>query len=368
MKTLRIQTLLTLAALAALTGGCANERVRTAASPSALSQEELELNRIRAENELLQAQVASTGKQVESLKRELSAEQEKQRRFRETMTTNFDLLEQSVALSLAKTLKARETSATPEMTPPPAVRPSAPPAAPATIPPAAIEKTARASSQPKAAPSAPKPGPTPEPPLARTRPAPAATPPVTLAHPLNPGRSEAAPQPQPGLSPPASDDGEPQAALQEDPDLSQPAHPRQLSAHPEAKPLYEKAFSYFARQEFDQSIVLFEDFLRRFPNDHYSDNAQFWVGESYFRLGRMEQAETAYRNVLRHYEHRSTLDGYKTPDAIYRLGQTLMQRNEQRLARTFFESAVARFPTSSAGRRAQQELNTPATAAATAAN
>ena len=343
MKTHNFQAMFATAALAALLVGCA-ATVRPT-RPATEAPVNPAVSQLQTENELLRERLGSTEKRVESLKRELSAEQEKQRRFRESMTTNFDLLEQSVALSLAKTLKTRET-VLPESAPviPAPSVPSATPApkAPEKARPVVIEKTALAA--PVRAESKP----------VKVEPAPAPKPAVR--------ETQGSVEP---VSEATAD--EPLAGNFHDPDLSEPAEPRKLMAHPQAKPLYEKAFSHFARQEFDQSIVLFEDFLRRFPNDFYSDNAQFWVGEAHFRMGRMNQAELAYRNVLRNYEHRGTLEGYKTPDAIYRLGQAMMQRNEQRLARNYFEAAVARFPTSSAGRRAQQELTVPVAATASAA-
>jgi tol-pal system protein YbgF len=144
----------------------------------------------------------------------------------------------------------------------------------------------------------------------------------------------------------------------DDPDLIPPANPRKLRGHGAAKALYEKGFRYFARKDFKQAIMVYQDFLGRFPGDVYSDNAQFWIGESYFRQKRFAEAEQAYREVLRNYEHRSTLEGYKTPDAIYRIGQTYLKREDPRRARYYFSSAAERFPGTSAGRKAQHELAT----------
>jgi tol-pal system protein YbgF len=144
----------------------------------------------------------------------------------------------------------------------------------------------------------------------------------------------------------------------DDPDLSPPASPRSLKSHGAAKPLYETGFRHFARKDFGQTILVYQDFLERFPEDNYSDNAQFWIGESYFRQNRLEEAEMAYRQVLRNYEHRSTLEGYKTPDAIFRIGQTYLKRNDTQTAKYYFAAAAERFPTTSAGRKAQRELAT----------
>jgi tol-pal system protein YbgF len=146
--------------------------------------------------------------------------------------------------------------------------------------------------------------------------------------------------------------------LATDPDLMPPQSPARLVAHKEAKPLYEKGFALFARKEYDQSILVFRNFLSRFPEDIYSDNAQFWIGESFNGMNRPEEAEQAYRQVLRGYDHRSTLEGFKTPDAIYRLGQIYQRREDRRRARMYYEALAERFPETSAGRKAQRELDT----------
>ncbi|MCH7478369.1 MAG: tetratricopeptide repeat protein, partial [SAR324 cluster bacterium] len=68
------------------------------------------------------------------------------------------------------------------------------------------------------------------------------------------------------------------------------------------------------------------------------------------------EAEAAFRKVLRNYEHRSTLEGYKTPEAIYRIGLTFLQRGDTRRAGYYLADVAGRFPESSAGRKAQREL------------
>ena len=146
-------------------------------------------------------------------------------------------------------------------------------------------------------------------------------------------------------------------ATLDDPDLKPPAQPQELRGIPEAKPLYEKGFVRFARGNYDASIRTYGDFLSRFGDDNHSDNAQFWIGESYFQLKQYEQAEAAYRQVLRRYEHRSTIEGFKTPDAIYRLGQIYLAREDARRASYYFGNVAARFPESTAGRKAQRELD-----------
>jgi tol-pal system protein YbgF len=262
------------------------------------------------------------------------------------MTKNFDLLEQSVSLTLSKTITA-DLSGKPAAGPAPMAAPAA--AAQPTGKPAAQTAQAAPGARPAATPKAARPAVAQAALPQAALPQAAAPRPATLSG--NPAHVSAVPVAM-GTAVAA------QEAALDDPDLLPPASPRHLSAHPEAKPLYEKGFTLFARKDYDQSIIVFQNFLKRFPDDIYSDNAQFWIAEAYLNENRPAEAESGYRAVLRNYEHRSTLDGYKTPDAIYRLGQLYARRGEQRRAHLFFGALAERFPETSAGRKAQRELDT----------
>ena len=68
-------------------------------------------------------------------------------------------------------------------------------------------------------------------------------------------------------------------------------------------------------------------------------------------------SEAAYRAVLRVYDHRSTLEGFKAPDAIYRLGHIYLNKEKIDQAEYYFTNVARRFPQSTAGQKAQRELD-----------
>jgi tol-pal system protein YbgF len=342
MTAITARTVTALATGLILLGGCT-----LGPRPSALPPREqgkdpglaMDLEALKSENAALRKKQQDSDARIEAVQRQLAEEQERQRKFREMMKTNFDLLEQSVALTLSKGIESRNLMEEKSADPVHAAQASPPEPSPPKV---------------VAAP-APRPAPAEQPRLTASAPAsPLASPPLTtspsaIARPSAPATSagEAAPQ--------AAALAATEAPL-DDPDLKDPPNPHRLSAHPEAKPLYEKGFALFAGKDYDQAILVFRNFLNRFPNDNYSDNAQFWIGESFLRMNRPAEAEAAYRLVLRNYEHRSTLEGYKTPDAIYRIGQTFQMRNDPRRARYYFEAVKVKFADTTAGRKAQRDL------------
>jgi tol-pal system protein YbgF len=320
---------------------------------------------LKRENAALRENNKLALERMEALAKQMEAERAEQRRVRDMMATNFELLEQSVSLSLAKT--AGES---------PIVQPDK-----MNLPPPPLERkvSAMETETPAVAPRSvpPRPQPSPEVQTSRGGRNTSAVAPTAMPR---PGRGATASGSAEASTASASDGGTVSALntprtvtmtttaaaispvgrrqTMDDPDLVPPANPRALKSHGAAKSLYEKGFRHFARKDFDQTILVYQDFLERFPEDNYSDNAQFWIGEAYFRQDRLAEAEMAYRQVLRNYEHRSTLEGYKTPDAIYRIGQAYLKRSDSQRARYYFSAAAERFPGTSAGRKAQHELAT----------
>lgn len=317
-----------------------------------------EMEELKRENAALRDNNKLALERMEALAKQMEAERAEQRRFRDMMATNFELLEQSVSLSLAKS--AGET---------PVVQPDR-----MKLPPPPRERKGSAveTVTPATAPRGMPPGAQPSPEVQVSR-GERNTSAVSQAAMQRPGRGAITSGSAEASTANTSDGAtmgvrtvamttagaaiSPAETL-DDPDLVPPANPRILKGHGAAKSLYEKGFRHFARKDFGQTIMVYQDFLERFPEDMYSDNAQFWIGEAYFRQGRLAEAEMSYRQVLRNYEHRSTLEGYKTPDAIYRIGQTYLRRNDSRRARYYFSAAAERFPATSAGRKAQHELAT----------
>ena len=251
---------------------------------------------------------------LEQLHALLLAEREARLSFEDVMVTNFDLLEQGVAQTLGSLMEEsvrRPAAQTPVSSAPP-VHPA--PAAPVVPTTAATVQVPTVPQVVGATPGIVPPSPT----LASTR--------------------------------------APQAF--NDPDLTPPANPTALSANPAAKQAYDYGFRLFAQGDFTSAIVAYQEFLARFPADRYSDNATFWIGEAYMRLGNLTEAEEAYRSVLRNFAHRPTVEGYKTPEAIYRLGQLALQTGETAAAQYYFRALLERFPDSSIAERAAKDLQT----------
>jgi tol-pal system protein YbgF len=116
--------------------------------------------------------------------------------------------------------------------------------------------------------------------------------------------------------------------------------------------MYETAFADYAAGQWSLAITGFEAFLRTFSMSEQADDAQFYVGETYFNQNLMPEAVIAYNRVIDNYSsvNSTSLAYYKRGLAQERLGQLDN-------ARSSWEQVVADYPTSDAGRLALQNLD-----------
>ena len=143
----------------------------------------------------------------------------------------------------------------------------------------------------------------------------------------------------------------------EDPDLSEPENPVILIRHPGVKKIYNQGMNEVIQRQHESAIRIFENYVKRFPEDMDSDNALYWIGHSYFQLKQNQKAERAFRKILTGYEHRPTSQGYKTPDAIYMLGKISERRRDLFASKYYYRTVIARYPGSVAARNATRDLN-----------
>jgi len=138
--------------------------------------------------------------------------------------------------------------------------------------------------------------------------------------------------------------------------LDPPENPQMLRRRPGVKKLYNQGMDALIKQNYDEAIRVFENLVIQFPDDLDADNAQHWVGHAHFKLHQLEDAELAFRKVLRNYEHRPTSQGYKTPEAILMLGRVMESRKQGERAKFYWETVKQRYPGSSAAREAKRNL------------
>lgn len=117
--------------------------------------------------------------------------------------------------------------------------------------------------------------------------------------------------------------------------------------------LYNTAKQALDNSEFEASRASFDDFLKRFPKSANADNAQFWIGEAYYREKWYEKAIMEYQKVIETYP-----DGNKVASALLKQGLSFFNLNEKANARLILKEIIKKYPTSNEAKIAKEKLDT----------
>ena len=115
--------------------------------------------------------------------------------------------------------------------------------------------------------------------------------------------------------------------------------------------MYDTAWADYTTGQWALAIQGFEAYMETFPRSELADNAQFYIGQTYFADGRFEDAVVAFDRVLANYP-----EGDAVPEASYKLGETLNRLGEADRAKAAFAFVVENYPGSTMAILAQQSL------------
>jgi tol-pal system protein YbgF len=114
---------------------------------------------------------------------------------------------------------------------------------------------------------------------------------------------------------------------------------------------YDGAMAALRSGDYMKAIAGFRDVVVNHPQGDLAGNAQFWIGESYYTRGELENAITAYRKVLSDFP-----DSRKAPDAMVKLGFSLSDLKRTAEAKNTLEEVVRKYPGSPAASLAADRL------------
>jgi tol-pal system protein YbgF len=125
---------------------------------------------------------------------------------------------------------------------------------------------------------------------------------------------------------------------------------------PAPKPSSEDEIYRSAKQAFDQGDSEaarkgFEEFIRRYPTSKNADNAQFWIGEIYYREKWYEKAILEYQNVIEKYPK-----GNKVPAALLKQGLAFSNIGDKANAKLILEELSRKYPKSNEAKVAAEKL------------
>ena len=134
-----------------------------------------------------------------------------------------------------------------------------------------------------------------------------------------------------------------------------PAPVQQSSVRVEKTPeaiMYNKAKKAFDSNDFETARIQFVNFLKKFPQSNDADNAQFWMGEIYFREKWYEKAILEFQKVIEEYPA-----GDKVPAALLKQGMAFLELKDKTNASLILKELTKKYPKSSESKLAQKKLN-----------
>lgn len=92
------------------------------------------------------------------------------------------------------------------------------------------------------------------------------------------------------------------------------------------KDLYEQALTDLKNDKLDASEEKFSQFLNSYPKDALAGNAQYWLGEVYYKQQNFAKAAVAFKEGYSKYP-----EGTKGPDCLLKLGLSMkaLKKNEE---------------------------------------
>ena len=104
--------------------------------------------------------------------------------------------------------------------------------------------------------------------------------------------------------------------------------------------LYKTAITYYFERSYEESIKSFEYLINIDDSHELSDNAQYWIGESYFGIGNFSRALSAFEVVLTYPQSN------KNDYAQFKIGLCLLKLEKEPQAYAAFQSFINSYPDS----------------------
>ncbi len=134
------------------------------------------------------------------------------------------------------------------------------------------------------------------------------------------------------------------------------ADPAAASRAAEATPemeqaAYDQAFQALKELRYADAAEQFQAFLDTYPDSEYADNAQYWLGESYYVTRNYEIALESFQSLIRKYPSSS-----KAGDGLLKIGFTHYELKQWAEARAALEQVQKQYPDSTLSRLAESRL------------
>lgn len=126
---------------------------------------------------------------------------------------------------------------------------------------------------------------------------------------------------------------------------------RDFIVGPEEKRAFDESFAAIRGGDFDKSVALFSNFLRRYPGSPYTDAARFWLGNSQYGRRDYKEAISVFRNFVSNAPEHP-----RAPEALLAVANSQAEMKDPRGARKTIEELMKAYPQSEAAQAGKDRL------------
>jgi tol-pal system protein YbgF len=123
----------------------------------------------------------------------------------------------------------------------------------------------------------------------------------------------------------------------------------------QVKEAYMEAYGEIKDNRFSDAREKFESLLKDYPENEYSDNARFWIGESYYKEKNYEDAILAYEDLLKENPKSEKVSG-----ALLKQGFAFYELKDEETGTIILEKLIEQFPDSEQAKIARKKIRPPA--------
>jgi len=114
---------------------------------------------------------------------------------------------------------------------------------------------------------------------------------------------------------------------------------------------YQAALDRLKSRDYPGAEKALTDMIARYPDSTLADNAQYWLGETYYVEKRYDSALAAFQRVVKDHP-----DSRKVPDALLKAGYSVYELKRFKEARDYLQRVVNQYPDSNAATEARERL------------
>jgi tol-pal system protein YbgF len=135
------------------------------------------------------------------------------------------------------------------------------------------------------------------------------------------------------------------------PDTGLAAKPTAAYSAEDYKKAYDAAYLEITRRSYDLAVTGFREFIKKYPGSSLADNAQYWIGESFYAQKKYREAAAEFEKVIAQYPNQD-----KVPAAMLKAGLCHQDMGDKAKATSVWQSLLKRYPKSQEALLAREKL------------